>query len=449
MTPSEGRLALVGDGSDAAGLEERIARAIARATQYLVAAQHPSGYWQAPLEANATMEAEYIFFNRLLGRDKADLDRRMTERLLTLQQADGSWPLVAAGPGDPSTTIEAYFALKLIGLAAAEPALARAREFILAAGGLARAGVQARCWLAYFGQFPWAGVPAVPIELVLLPPWVPVGPYAMASWARSTLVPLALLLTHPPAIRISEASAVPELWVRPPRRGDLALPRSRELVTVQNASLALDRALRLVERSPWKPFRRRAVARAIEWILLHQDKNGQWCGIQPAMLHAILALHAVGFAPDHPAMVSGMQAVDDLLVECEGTLAYQPCVVPALDTALAAKALLDAGMDPHHSTLTRAGDWLIARQSFRPGDWSVRSPRLEPGGWAPGSSDSYPSIDTSAAVLSVLQDLPIAATAARRRALAYGSRWTLAMQSVGGGYAAFDTDNTAAFLCSS
>src|SRR5262249_28124544 len=164
---SEGQLALV--GRDVEGLPGRAEQAIGRATQYLLVTQHARGYWHAPLEANVTMEAEYVFFNRLLGRAKPDLDRRMAERLVALQQADGSWPLYAGGPGNISTTIEAYFALRLVGLPPAEPALARARDFILAQGGLARAGVFTRIWLAYFGQFPWAGVPAMPVELVLLP----------------------------------------------------------------------------------------------------------------------------------------------------------------------------------------------------------------------------------------------------------------------------------------
>jgi squalene-hopene/tetraprenyl-beta-curcumene cyclase len=445
MTGGEGRLFLVsGTVAETGG---RVEQAIARASQWLVAAQHARGYWHAPLEANATMEAEYVFFNRLLGREKPDLDRRMAERMLARQQADGSWPQYAEGPGNLSTTIECYFALKLTGLSADEPALARAREFIRAHGGLARAGVFTRIWLAYFGQFPWAGVPAMPVELVLLPPWSPINIYAMSSWARGTVVPLTLLLAHPPDVRPSSAAAVSELWLGTPGRADIAFARSSELVSTRNAFLALDRAVKLVGRSPWKPLRRRAIARAIEWVVRHQDKNGQWGGIQPAMLNSVLALHAVGFAPDHPAMVSGVAGVDDFLVECEGTLMYQPCVSPNWDTALAAKALLEAGMDPAHPALMRAGEWLIANQIFRPGDWSVLNPSLEPGGWAfEFANDWYPDVDDTAVILMVLQALPLASTPAGRHAIAHGLNWTLGMQSLDGGWGAFDTDNSAAFL---
>ena len=442
---SEGQLALV--GRDVEGLRGRAEQAIGRATQYLLVTQHGRGYWHAPLEANVTMEAEYVFFNRLLGRSKPDLDRRMAERLVALQQADGSWPLYAGGPGNVSTTIEAYFALRLVGLAPAEPALARARDFILAQGGVARAGVFTRIWLAYFGQFPWAGIPAMPVELVLLPPWFPLNIYAMSSWARGTVVPLTLLMAFRPHVQVGAEAAIPELWLRPPTAAALAFGRSAELLTTRNFFLALDRMVKIVGRSPWKPFRRRAVARAIEWILRHQEKNGQWGGIQPAMLNSVLALHAVGFAPDHPTMVSGVHGVDDFLVECEGTLMYQPCVSPNWDTALAARALLDAGMEPTHPALARAGEWLVANQIFRPGDWAIRSPRLEPGGWAfEFANDWYPDVDDSAVILTVLRELPLAATPEGRRAIAYGLNWTLGMQSRDGGYGAFDTDNTAAFL---
>ena len=434
---NEGRLVLVGGtDTDGEGLGGRVRQAVARATQYLTATQHARGYWQAPLEANATMEAEYVFFNRLLHRERPDLDRRMAERLVALQQVDGSWPIYKEGPGNLSATIEAYFALKLAGLAADEPALARARDFIRGNGGL-----------AWFGQFPWAGVPSLPVELVLLPPWFPINIYAMSSWARGTVVPLALMMAHRSHVETSTSATISELWLRPPARADLRFARSSELVTFRNFFLGVDRLLKLGGGVPWQPLRRRAIARAIEWVVRHQDKNGQWGGIQPAMVNAVLALHAVGFAADHPAMVSGLQGVDDFLVECEGTLMYQPCVSPNWDTALAAKALLEAGMDPAHPALGRAADWLVAKQIFRPGDWSVYNPRLEPGGWAfEFANDWYPDVDDSAVILMALRELPVAATAAGKRAIAYGLNWTLGMQSLAGGYGAFDTDNDTDFL---
>jgi squalene-hopene/tetraprenyl-beta-curcumene cyclase len=367
----------------------------------------------------------------------------MADRLLALQQADGGWPQYYGGPGHASISIEAYFALKLAGIRADEPALVRARDFILSKGGLAKAGVFSRIWLSFFGEFPSAGLPNVPVELMLLPSWFPLNVYSMSSWARETVVPILLLMANPPRARIAAEEAVGELWLREPRDEDVRFARSNELVSWTNAFLGIDRALDRLGRSPWKPLRRRAIARAIEWILRRQDSTGQWGGIQPPMLNCVLALTQMGFAVDHPAVMRGVQGIDDFLIQCEGTLMYQPCVSPNWDTALTMKALLDAGLEPSHAALGRAAEWLVAHQIFRPGDWSVYNPRLEPGGWAfEFANDWYPDVDDSAVILMGLRQLPIASTSAGRRAIAYGLNWTLGMQSRSGGYAAFDTDNT-------
>ena len=102
--------------------------------------QHGEGFWHAPLEANVSMDAQYIFLNRFMGRSMTRVDRRVVDHMLATQSADGSWPLYAGGPGHLSDTIEAYFALKLAGLSADDAPLRRAREFIRAHGGLAKAG---------------------------------------------------------------------------------------------------------------------------------------------------------------------------------------------------------------------------------------------------------------------------------------------------------------------
>src|SRR5215510_13290502 len=160
--------------------------AIFRAHGYFLREQKPDGYWYYPLEANATMDAEYIFFNHFMGLVDEKKHQRICEHLLAVQADDGAWPLFHQGPGHLGNTIEAYFALKLTGYAADHPALSKAREFILAQGGLAKAQVFTRMFLAYFGQFPWSGIPALPVEVVLLPPWFRINIYEMSSWARGT-----------------------------------------------------------------------------------------------------------------------------------------------------------------------------------------------------------------------------------------------------------------------
>jgi squalene-hopene/tetraprenyl-beta-curcumene cyclase len=417
--------------------------AITKAQEYFLREQKPEGYWYYPLEANATMDAEYIFFNHFVGRVDEAKHKRLCEHLLAVQGDDGAWPLFYKGPGHLGNTIEAYFALKLTGYPASHPALSRAREFILAQGGLAQAQVFTRIFLAYFGQFPWQGVPAVPVELILLPNWFPINIYEMSSWARGTVVPLSMILAQQPYVCIPEDRGVAELWKEPPERSDLRFPRSSRSISWENFFITLDQLLKFLGKSPIKPLRQRALRQAERWVLDHQDINGGWGGIQPAMLNSVMALHALGYPHEHPAMVKGIQAIEDFLMETGGHLLFQPCVSPVWDTVWAVKALLDSGCPSDHPVVIKAANWIIDQQIFRTGDWQVKNPQLEPGGWAfEFANDWYPDVDDTAVILYTLKRVQGLEEKKKDRALARGVNWTLGMQSRNGGWGAFDTDNT-------
>src|SRR5262249_32768547 len=153
-----------------------------------------------------------------------------------------------------------------------------------------------------------SALPAMPVELVLLPAWFPLNIYAMSSWARETVVPLTVLMALEPLVSIPPEARVDELWVKPPTARDLGFPRSAHRASLlsslswRNFFLAVDRGLRFLGRSPWKPLRARALLRAQQWILEHQDRNGGWGGIQPPMLNCVMALKALGFSDDHLAV---------------------------------------------------------------------------------------------------------------------------------------------------
>lgn len=422
--------------------------AIRRTQSYLLQRQHSGGYWHFPLEANVTMDAEYIFFNRFMNRQAPRQEARIVQHMLATQNEDGSWSLYPGGPGHPSLTIEAYFALKLSGLSPTEEPLKKAAEFIRAHGGLARSGVFTRCFLAYFGQFPWYGLPSMPVELILLPPWFPVNIYALSSWARETVVPLTILMALQPSVPLSPELGIGNLWLEPPTPQNVGFARSEKLLSWRNFFLAVDATLKFLGRHVrFAPLRARALRKAEQWIVERQDRNGGWGGIQPPMLNCVMALKTLGYPDDHPVIAKGIQAIEDFLVADGDALMMQPCVSPTWDTALAAKALLDSGLHPEHPALARAASWLIQNQIFRRGDWSVYNPQLDPGGWAfEFANDWYPDVDDTAVILMQLQRIVTKDEKAKRRAIAYGLEWALGMQSRNGGWAAFDTNNDAEFL---
>jgi squalene-hopene/tetraprenyl-beta-curcumene cyclase len=421
----------------------KVSHAISRSQAYLLREQKPEGYWYYPLEANATMDAEYVFFNHFMGLVDEGKHKRIAEHLLATQSDDGSWPLFYAGPGHLGNTIEAYFALKLCGFPSTHTELQKAREFILAQGGLAKAQVFTRIFLAYFGQFPWQGVPSLPVELVLLPPWFPINIYEMSSWARGTVVPLSIILAFQPFFPISSSTTVEELWKDPPVLSDIRFPSSAKPISWKNFFLILDKTLKFLGQSPVKPLRGCALRKAEKWVLEHQDENGGWGGIQPAMINSVMALHTLGYPHDHPAVAKGIQAIEDFLIEHNGHLFFQPCISPVWDTVWAIKGLMDSGLPPDHPAVQKGASWIIDRQIFNQGDWQIKNSRLDPGGWAfEFANDWYPDVDDSAVILYTLKHVAGLDERKKDRAVARGLNWTLGMQSRNGGWAAFDTDNT-------
>ena len=198
--------------------------AIERSHATFLRQQHREGFWHAPLEANVSMDAQYIFLNRFMGRQMTRSTSASSTTCWRRRRTTAAGRSTAAGPAISATPSRRTSRSSSPACPPTTPALRRAREFILEHGGLARAGVFTRTFLAYFGQFPWAGLPAMPVELVLLPPWFPINIYAMSSWARETVVPLTVLMAKQPHVRDRARRGVDELWLRPPTRARSRLP---------------------------------------------------------------------------------------------------------------------------------------------------------------------------------------------------------------------------------
>lgn len=419
----------------------RLNHAIDRAQRSLIEQQHAQGYWHGALEANAEMNAEYIIFMHYMGAVDAELVSRMKRLLLDLQQPDGSWAIYPGGEGYLSTTIEAYFALKLAGLRAGDEPMMEARRWILSKGGIEKCGTLARFYLAAMGQVPWEATAALPVEISLLPKWFFFNMYELASWARGTAFGLMLLQAARPVVPVDYRDGVLELYIQPPHFTRFKQPQGRSALSLRNLFNAADKALRLYARFPLKSLRTRALSRAEHWLLEHQEANGSWGGIQPCYLLSTMALKGLGYRNDHPVIRRALEATRELIWDMGDRAMYMPCVSPNWDTALAAKALLDSGIDGGAPALRKMSDWLIRNQIFKPGDWSVKRPDLAPGGWAfEFYNDNYPDVDDSAVIVEVLARSAADDAPARERAIRAGANWVMGMQSSDGGFAAFDAD---------
>jgi len=418
-------------------------QAIEKTQEFFFREQLPAGYWWAELESNVTITAEYIMLFRFMGLVDRDKERKMATYLLSKQTEEGYWCIWYGGPGDLSTTIEAYFALKLAGYPADHPSMEKARAFILGKGGILKARVFTKIFLALFGEFSWLGVPSMPIEMMLLPNGFTFNLYEFSSWSRATIIPLAIVMAERPVRKLPPWARVQELYVRPPRPIDYTFTKEDGILTWKNIFIGIDHILKVYEASPIRPGMKKAMAIAEQWVLDHQEPTGDWGGIQPAMLNSVLALHCLGYAKDHPAVAKGLQALANFCIESDDEIVLQSCVSPVWDTALALMAMVDSEVPTDHPALTKATQWLLDREVRKPGDWKIKAPDLEPGGWVfEFQNDWYPDVDDSGIVMMAIKDVKVKDPKAKDEAVKRGIAWCLGMQSKNGGWGAFDKDNT-------
>ncbi|MFQ5635471.1 MAG: squalene--hopene cyclase, partial [Gammaproteobacteria bacterium] len=197
-----------------------IADALAWANEH----QYREGYWCGTLESNACMEAEWLLAFHVLGYDYGRRDS-LVRGILQRQRADGAWETYFEAPaGDINATVESYAALRVSGMAPDTEPLCRARTWIIRHGGLRQIRVFTRIWLALIGEWPWRHIPNLPPEIIGLPLWAPFNIYRFASWARATIVPLAVLSARRHVVRVPEAARLDELFPGGRDRFDFALP---------------------------------------------------------------------------------------------------------------------------------------------------------------------------------------------------------------------------------
>ncbi|WP_433282034.1 squalene--hopene cyclase [Pseudonocardia xinjiangensis] len=423
--------------------------ALDAAVGFLRSQQDEQGWWKGELETNVTMDAEDLLLREFLGIREDQETEEAARWIRSQQRADGTWANFRGGPGDLSTTIEAWVALRLAGDPPDAEHMQRAQKFVLAWGGVENSRVFTRIWLALFGLWSWDELPDMPPEMVFLPRWFPLNVYDWACWARQTVVPLTVVATLRPARPLPfgiDELRCPQERLTPGQR-QAARPRRAPLWSWAGAFQRLDTVLHRYSRHPMRPLRRLAMRRAAEWVLARQEADGSWGGIQPPWVYSLLCLHLLGYPMDHPAMKAGITGLDRFLVREHTPDGWvrrlEACQSPVWDTCLAVTALLDAGVAPDDPAVVRAADWMLVEEVRVTGDWAVRRPQLAPGGWAfEFDNDGYPDIDDTAEVVLALRRVAHPEPARMRAAIDRGVDWTVGMQSRDGGWGAFDADNT-------
>lgn len=418
--------------------------AIAAAQDYLLSLQYPDGYWWAHLESNVTITAEIILLHKIWGTDGDRPLAKAEQYLRSYQRDHGGWELFYGDGGDLSTSVEAYMALRVLGVPANDPALLKAKDFILSRGGISKTRIFTKLHLALIGCYDWRGLPSIPAWVMLFKAPFPFTIYELSSWARGSTVPLLIVFDQKPVYSIEPAVNLDELYAEGIDNVRWELPKAGNW---SDLFVWLDGVFKGAESLNLVPFREQGLCEAERWVLERQEVTGDWGGIIPAMLNSMLALRVLGYDVNDPIVQRGLQAIDNFAVETEDTYWVQACVSPVWDTALGMRSLTDSGLAPDHPALVKAGQWLLDKQILDYGDWIVKNPKGKPGGWAfEFDNRFYPDIDDTAVVAMALQDVQLPNELLKREAIARAVRWIATMQCKTGGWAAFDINNDQEWL---
>ena len=468
-------------GSDQS-IYDTAAESALKAGEWILKQQKQDGHWCAELESNATITSEYVYMCQALGLDVSDRKDAMIRYFKGNQKSDGSWGIAFNHPGDVSTTVEVYFALRILGLPVNDSCLEAAQKFIRDNGGIEKVRIFTRINLACFGLFPWESIPVIPPEFIFLPPQSPVNIYSLSSWARSTMVPLFIIFHHKPIFALPNGKSetndwLDHLWLDPSKKNIPYCDAWFEILRKEGLGYrsfftAADRVLRAVESLREHPrtkvarqfvqratknapilrnlaetsVRELAVERCEQWVLERQEESGDWAGIFPPMVNGVIALYLNGYTLHDDCIRKGLEAIDRFAINDELGYRVQACVSPVWDTVLSMIGLLDCGFSGSTDRMLQARSWVANEQILvNYGDWKVYNPTGRSGGWAFEYKNTwYPDVDdTAAVVIALLKQDPKSGTS---DTVVRAVEWMVSMQNKDGGWAAFDRGNNKTFL---
>jgi len=423
-------------------LASRAAAAIDGARKFLFSRQHEDGYWCDELEADTTLESDYILLHTLLGTVDPARFQKCANYILAHQNQDGGWGIYAGGPSNISASVKAYFALKLAGYKSDHPALERAREKILELGGVTKVNTFTKIYLCFLGQYDYDAVPAIPPEIVLFPKWFWFNIYEISSWSRAILVPLSICYAKKPLKKIPDETGVEELFVGGRDKSRMHLPWSKKLISWRNFFLTLDRLVHWFEAVHIRPLRSIALKQAEKWMLQRFEMSDGLGAIYPSIMNSIIALRCLGYSVDDPQVIRALDEFEKLGIEEEDSFRMQPCKSPVWDTAYALLALGESGVPANDARMVKCADWILQKQVRSVGDWKVKDKKGQPGGWYfEFNNEFYPDVDDSAMVCLALTHAEHPNGRYQRESVQRAIDWIFSMQCNNGGWASFDKNN--------
>ncbi|HWB19197.1 MAG TPA: squalene--hopene cyclase [Phycisphaerales bacterium] len=446
----------------------RIKAGLDAAIGALVSLQKKDGHWCGELQGDSILESEYLLMKFILGQEREPMADgadgpetlgKIANELRKQQRTDGGWGQYPGSAVDLSATVKGYFALKLMGDSPSAEHMVKARKMVRHMGGAEMCNSFTNFYLACLGQISWNAVPAIPPEIVFLPRWSYFHLTKVAAWTRTMILPLSLVVTLRPERKLTKEQGIDELYID--ERDRHRMKNLRKAPPGWAAFfMTADRVLKIAHRFGGTPVRRLATKAAEKWIVERAGQDGAATtaglgAIFPPMVYLQIAFKALGYERDHEVIKRAERELDEFFIPEGDRIRIQPCFSPVWDTGIALYSLTDAGMSHRDESVSRAADWLLAKECGFTGDWienldserraklpgetelkKVGAANAKSGGWYFEYHNAwYPDVDDTAMVTMALRR---AGGAMNIEAAARGVQWIFCMQNDDGGWAAFD-----------
>ena len=400
--------------------------------------QKKDGHWVYEIEADTTIPSEYILMNHFLGIKEENLEKKLAVYIKREQNPDGGWPLFWNGESNISTSVKAYYALKLVGEKKLSKCMVKARKKILDLGGAESCNVFTKISLALFEQTSWKKIPSMPVEIMSLPKWFPFHINKISYWSRTVVVPLLIILDKKPKAKNLKKINIEELFINNKK---LNINYGKESFFYFYLFFFINKFLKIIEPIFPEKLKKKSIDKAKNFILNRLNGIHGLGAIFPAMVNCTIALYLLGITKEYKI---SLNSVRNLIKHKKNYSYCQPCVSPVWDTGLNGTSLLESGLTLKNSSIQKACKWLEKKQILEiKGEWIAKNKNLLPGGWAfQYENDFYPDVDDTAVVAMFLDR----AGYQNKKRLERACNWVAGMQSKNGGWGSFDKDNTYYYL---
>jgi 2,3-oxidosqualene cyclase len=343
---------------------------LAKGLRVLAATQEPSGAWKGDYGGPLFLPPLFVATVYALGRVPDEGMRAGLLRYLTAHQnADGGWGLDVEGPSQVFTSVLNYVALRMLGVAADDSGLRRARAWFLPHGGALGSASWGKFMLAVLRLYEYDGLYPVPPELWLLPRWLPVHPGRLWCHCRMVYLPMSHLYGR--RARVPDAplleSLRTELYAEPYAQIDWQAARDTlaptDVYTPRTALLRrVNRVLGSLERCHPKALRERALAEVREQLRAEDEATHHICIGPVNKLYNTLVWHFE--RPDGPEVQAHLPRLSDYLWTGQDGVKMNGYNSSELwDTAFAVQAVAATGETQRmRATLERAHRFIADQQ---------------------------------------------------------------------------------------